>query len=263
MWELAHEEGWTPKNRCFWTGELEKTLESPVDCQESQQVTPKANQTWIFTAKTDAEAPILWPPDAKNWLIGKEPDAGEGWGQEEKGTTEDEMVGWHHRLDGHEPEQTPELVMDREAWCAAVHGVATGQILSDWTGWQGQWQDLVQDSDHWLKNENHPLVSAALWVPKARRTCSSAQRKNGVAFNGTATLRADFPRTRKSENNGLASVKCWKTNNHQPGILYPRKTLFENESKIKTFRANGNETTHHPHTCTKKILRQCFGEKKK
>ena len=153
--------------------------------------------------------------------------------------------------------------MDREAWCAAVHGVATGQILSDWTGWQGQWQDLVQDSDHWLKNENHPLVSAALWVPKARRTCSSAQRKNGVAFNGTATLRADFARTRKSEDNGLVSVKCWKTNNHQPGILYPTKTLFESESKIETFRANGNETTHHPHTCTKKILRQCFGKKKK
>ena len=156
-----------------------------------------------------------------------------------------------------------ELVMDREAWRAAVHGVATGQTWSDWTDWQGQWQELVQESDHWVKNENHTLVSAALWVPKARRKCSSAQRKKGVAFNGTTTLRADFPRIRKLEDNGLASVKCWKTNNHRPGILFPTKTLFESESKIETFRANGNETTHHPHTGTKKkIFRQCFGKKK-
>jgi len=137
-----------------------------------------------------------------------------------------------------------------------------GQILSDWTDWQGQWQELVQESDHWLKNENHTLVSADLQVPKARRECSSTQREKGVAFSGTATLRADFPRTRKSEDNGLASVKCWKTNNHQPGILYSTKILFESESKIETLRANGNETTHPPHTCTKNILRQCFGKKK-
>ena len=95
-------------------------------------------------------------------------------------------------------------------------------------------------------------IDAALRVPKARSKCSSTQRKKGVAFNGTTTLRADFPRTRKWEDNGLASVKCWKTNNHQPGILHPTKTLFESESKIETLRANGNETTHHPHTWTKK-----------
>ena len=154
-----------------------------------------------------------------------------------------------------------ELVMDREAWRAAVHGVATGQTRSDWTDWQGQWQELVQESDHWLKNENHTLVSTALRVPKARRKCSSAQRKKGVAFKGTTTLRADFPRTRKSEDNGLASVKCWRTNNHQPGILYSTKTLFENESKIKTFRANGNETTHHPQTWAKKNIKAVLWEK--
>ena len=155
-----------------------------------------------------------------------------------------------------------ESVMDREAWRAAVHGVAVGQTLSNWTDWQGQWQELVQESEHWLKDENHTLVSAALQVPKARRKRSSSQRKKGVAFNGTATLRADFSRKRKSEDNGLASVKCWKTNNHQPGIRYPTKTLFESASKIKTCRTNGNETIHHPQTWTKKILRQCFGRKK-
>ena len=106
MWELGCEEGRAPKNWCFWTVVLEKTLESPLDCKEIQPVHPKGNQTWIFIGKTDAEAesPILLPPEAKSWLIGKAPDAGKDWGQEEKGTTEDETVGWHHRLNGHELE---------------------------------------------------------------------------------------------------------------------------------------------------------------
>ena len=102
-------ESWAQKNWCFWTVVLEKTLKSPLDCKEIQPVNPKGNQSWIFIGRTDAEAetPILWPPDAKNWLTGKDPDAGKDWRQEEKGTTEDEMVGWHHRLDGHEFEQAP------------------------------------------------------------------------------------------------------------------------------------------------------------
>ena len=106
MWELDHKESWVPKNWCFWTVVL-KTLESPLDCMEIKPVHRKRNQSWIFTGRTDAEAeaPILWPPDAKNWLIGKDLDAGKDWRQEEKGTTEDEMVGWHHRLSGHESEQ--------------------------------------------------------------------------------------------------------------------------------------------------------------
>ena len=104
MWELDHKESWAPKNWCFWTVVLEKILEIPLDCKEIQLVNPKGNQPWMFIGRTNAEAetPILWPPDGKNWLIGKDPDAGKDWGQEEKGTTEDEMVGWHHRLDGHE-----------------------------------------------------------------------------------------------------------------------------------------------------------------
>ena len=109
MWELDHKESWTPKNWCFWTVVLEKTLESPLNCKEIQPVHPKGDQSWIFIGRTGAEAetPILWPPDAKNWLIGKDPDAGKAWRWEEKGTTEEEMVGWYLWLNGHEFEQTP------------------------------------------------------------------------------------------------------------------------------------------------------------
>ena len=107
MWELDYKESWTPKNWCFWIVVLEKTLESPLDCKEIQSVHPKGNQSWIFIGRTEAEAPILWPPDAKNWLIGKDSDTRRDWGQEEKGMTEDEMAGWHHWLDGHESEWTP------------------------------------------------------------------------------------------------------------------------------------------------------------
>ena len=106
IWELDYEETWGPKNWCFWTVLLEKTLENLLDCKEIQSVNPKGNQSWIFIGSTDAEAqtPILWPADAKNWLIGKDPDAGKDWRWEEKGTTEHEMVGWHHWLDGQESE---------------------------------------------------------------------------------------------------------------------------------------------------------------
>ena len=104
IWELDYKESWVPKNWCFWTVVLEKTLESPLDSKETRPVRPKGDQSWVFIGRTDAEAktPILWPPDEKNWLIWKDPDAGKDWRQEEKGTTEDEMVGWLHRLDGHE-----------------------------------------------------------------------------------------------------------------------------------------------------------------
>ena len=104
MWELDYKESWVPKNWCFWTVVLEMTLESPLDCKEMQTVHSKGNQSWIFIEKTDAEAknPVFWPPDVKNWIFGKDPDAGKDWGQEEKGTTEDEMVRWHDRHNGHE-----------------------------------------------------------------------------------------------------------------------------------------------------------------
>ena len=109
IWEWDHKEGWMSKNWCFWTVVLEKTLESPLDCKEIQPVHPKGDQSWVFIGRTDAEAeaPILWLPDVKNWLTGKDPDAEKYWRQEEKGTTEDEMVGWHHQLYGHEFQPAP------------------------------------------------------------------------------------------------------------------------------------------------------------
>ena len=111
MWELDHKESWVLKNWCFWSVVLEKTLESLLDCKEIKPVHPKGNQFWVFIGRTDAEAEtaILWPLDAKSQLFGKDPDAGKYWRQEEKGMTEDEMVGWHHWLNGHEFEQAPGL----------------------------------------------------------------------------------------------------------------------------------------------------------
>ena len=109
MWELDGEEGWDPKNWCFWTVVLEKTPESPLDCKEIQPVYSRGDQSWVFFESNDAKAetPVLWPPNVKSWLIGKDSDAGRDWGQKEKGMTEDEMAGWHHQLEGHEFEWTP------------------------------------------------------------------------------------------------------------------------------------------------------------
>ena len=125
MWELDYKESWALKNWCFWTVVLEKTLESPLDCKEIQPVHPKGNQSWIFIGRTDVEAetPILWPPNVKNWLIRKDPESGKGWRQEKKGTTEDETVGWHLRLNGHEFEQAPG-VGDRQGSlaCCSLRG---------------------------------------------------------------------------------------------------------------------------------------------
>jgi len=139
MWELDHKEGWALKNWCFRTAMLEKTLESPLDSKEIKPVNPKGNQPWIVIGRTDAEAPILWPPDVKSRLIGKDPDAEKDWSQEEKGTTEDEMVGWHHRLNGHEFEQTPgdsegqESLVCYSPW-GRKESDTTWQLNSKWRG---------------------------------------------------------------------------------------------------------------------------------
>ena len=144
MWELDHKESWALKNWYFWTVVLEKTLESPLDCKEIKPVNSKGNQSWIFIGRTDAEAeaPILWPPDGKNWLIGKDHDAGKDWRQEDKGMTEDEMVGWHHWLNGHEFEQAP--------------GVGDGQgSLLQSMGWQRVRHDWATELN-WRSQKIYP-----------------------------------------------------------------------------------------------------------
>ena len=140
MWNLDHKEGWVMKNWCFWIVVLEKTLESPMNSEEVKPVNPKGNQPWIFFGRTDteAEAPILWPPDLKSWLTGKDPDAGKDWRQEEEEATEDEMVGWHHWLNGQEFEQAPG---DGEQGC-----LVPGMLQS--VGLQRVWCDLATEQQH-------------------------------------------------------------------------------------------------------------------
>ena len=152
MWELDYKESWVLKNWCFWTVLLEKTLESPLDCKEIQPVHSEGDQSWVFIGRTDAEAetPILWPPHVKSWLLWKDPDAGKDWGQE-KGTTEDEMVGWHHQLNGHGFAWTP--------------GVGDGQGgLACYSPWGRKELDMTEQLNwtelNWCKQENHyhPIV---------------------------------------------------------------------------------------------------------
>ena len=135
MWELDYKESWVPKNWCFWNVELEKTLESPLDCKEIQLVRPKGDQPWVFIGRTnvEAETPILWPPDVKSWFIWKDLDAGKDWGQEEKGMTEDEMARWHHWLDGH-----------RFGWTLGV-GDGQGGLACC-----GSWARKESDMTEWL-----------------------------------------------------------------------------------------------------------------
>ena len=146
MWELDYKESWAPKNWCFWTAVLEKTL--LLDSKEIQPVHPKGNQSWIFIEKTDAEAeaPILWSPDVKNWLIWKVPDAGKDWRQVEKGTTENEMVEWHHQLKGHEFEQAP----GGSWWWRWKLDVLRSMGLQSRT-WLSDWTEL-----NWMK-ESRPV----------------------------------------------------------------------------------------------------------
>ena len=149
--KVGLKESWAPKNWCFWTVVLEKTLESPLECKEFQPVHPKGNQSWIFIGRTDAEAeiPIVWLPDAKNWLIRKDPDGGKDW-RREKGTTEDEMVGWHHWLQGHEFEHSP--------------GVGDGQEgLACCSPWGHKELDTTEQLN-WLTDSLHYTTFFVLYI---------------------------------------------------------------------------------------------------
>ena len=137
MWKLDYKESWVLKNWCFWTLVLEKSLESHLDCKEIQLVHPKGNQFWLFIGRTDAESetPVLWPPDVKNWLIWKDPDSGKDWRQEEKGSTEDEVVRWHHRLNAHEFESTP-AVGDGQGGLACCSPWRRKELdMTEWLNW--------------------------------------------------------------------------------------------------------------------------------
>ena len=161
MWELDYKESWTLKNWCFRTVVLEMTLESPLGCKEIHPVHPKGDQFWIFIGRTDGEAetPMLWPPDAKDWLIGKDPDAGKDWRQEEKGMTENELVGWHHRLNEHEFEWT--------LWVGDGLGVLLQSVGSQGVrhDWATNWTELNWPVHETLKCllQHHNLKASNLW----------------------------------------------------------------------------------------------------
>ena len=173
MWELDYKESWAPKNWCFWTVVLEKILESPLDNKEIQPVHPKGNQSWMFIGRTGAKAetPVLWPPDVKRWLIGKDPNAGKDWRQEEKGLTEDEVVGWHNWLSGHNFGQALD-VGDREAWLVAVHGVTESDMTErlNWTELNWNKEKSLQnflvfqswDEEGYIQNQNHMTTERTL-----------------------------------------------------------------------------------------------------
>ena len=178
MWELDREEGWAPKNWCFWTVVLEKTLESPLNCKEVQPVHSEGDQPWDFFGRNDAKAemPVLWPPHAKSWLIGKDSDAERDWGQEEKGSTEDEMAGWHHWLNGRESGWTLG-VGDGQGGLACCD--SWGRIESDtterlnWTEYHTQ-----NGSDIWkLTHHLHRGKGSERWMSQDTVTALSGKMK--------------------------------------------------------------------------------------
>ena len=180
MWELDHKEIWTLKNWCFWILALDKTLESPLVCKEIQPVHPKGNQSWIFIRRTsiEAEAAILWPPDVKNWLIGKEPDAGKDWRQEEKGMTEDEMVGWHHQLYGHEFEQAPG-VGDGQGGLACFSPWGSQRVRHDWATELNWWHEYCGRLCCW------PYLMASLNLYPLQCDFSAPPNNHGVSSPST------------------------------------------------------------------------------
>ena len=167
MWELDYKESWAPKNWCFWTVMLEKTLKSLLECKEIQPVHPKGDQSWVFIGRTNAEAetPILWPPHAKSWLTGKNPDAGKDWRQEEKGTTENEMVGWHHWLSGHEFELAPEVGDGQGSLVCCSPGCHKELDTTEWLNWTELTENssISQSSKEWYSVPFQDKQASKFW----------------------------------------------------------------------------------------------------
>ena len=191
MWELDCEEGWAPKNWCFLTVVLQKTLESPLDCKEIQPVRSEGDQPWDFFGRNDAKAetPVLWPPHTKSWLIGKDSDAGRDWGQEEKGTTEDEMAGRHHWLDGRESEWTPGVV-DEQGGLACCdswgHNESDMTERLNWTEGVKIWVTFYFSCNHTKKTPIIPLekyicrwLTRNSWMDrgKTKRMCNNGSQE--------------------------------------------------------------------------------------
>ena len=178
MWELDHKEGWVLKNWYFWTMVLEKALKSLLDFKDIKSVHPKGNPPWIFIWSTDAETVILWLPGAKSQFIGKDPDAGKDWGQEEKVTTEDETVGWHHWLNGHKFEQTPWGGEGQGSLVCCCPWVTNSQM------WLGNWTTAKMNHDKWIEtNEDGKLASQVVeinWDGKARKNSMEKTNQNYV-----------------------------------------------------------------------------------
>ena len=167
MWELDYKESWAPKNWCFWTVMLEKTLKSLLECKEIQPVHPKGDQSWVFIGRTNAEAetPILWPPHAKSWLTGKNPDAGKDWRQEENGTTENEMVGWHHWLSGHEFELAPEVGDGQGSLVCWSPGCHKELDTTEWLNWTELTENssISQSSKEWYSVPFQDKQASKFW----------------------------------------------------------------------------------------------------
>ena len=184
MWELDYTESWAQKNWWFWTVVLEKTLESPLDCKEIQPVHPKGDQCWIFIGRTDVEAetPTLRPPDTKSWLIGKDPNAGKDWRREEKGMTEDEMVGWHHRLNGYEFEWTLGVGNGQRglAWCSPWGCKEVDMTELDWT-------EVLRTSMNSLTVFSYFEVRKVKWKVHAKKSISK------VLLFDTKSIMVSFP----------------------------------------------------------------------
>jgi len=203
MWELDCEENWVLKNWCFWTVVLEKTLESPLDCKEIQPVHSE-DQPWDFFGRNDAktETPVLWPPDAKSWLIGKDSDAGRDWGQEEKGTTEDEMAGWYHRLDGREFEWTPG-VGDGQGGLACCNSWGRKELDRSE---RLNWTELNRLTETRLKRvlirTNWHTQSGVLWIVPLLKVplgfpCGSAGKESTCNVGDTGSIPRSNPWVRK------------------------------------------------------------------